>query len=119
MKRIPLKAETPLAFRMLERLAYVFALFVVLAVLGAVFVMTGVIGWGDVESGGTFFQEIFDESSGAMNAVLSTFGSWIAQYLPFAFGAGTLGITGAIVAVVILLAVLDGILGRKLMNRVG
>ena len=117
MSRIPLVHKAPFAFRLLENLAPLFALFVVVAVLLTIFVMSGVIDVRQVSEGQNKIQEFFAGSASVVGSGVSSFSAWLAEYAPFAFGAGSLGITGSIFAVVLTLALLDRVLSRKLVHR--
>ena len=118
MNKIPLVSKSPLAFRMLEKLAPLFALFVVVAILLTAFVLTGVIDVRQVSEGQNQVQEFFAGSASQIGSGVSSFSSWLGEYVPFVFGVANLGITSSIFAVVLTLALLDRIFSRKIVQRI-
>ena len=102
-----------LSFRILEKLAYVFALFFVLALLTAAFIVSGAVDVQRVSEEQTRIQELLTGSASQAGEMIALFSRVLAEYVPFAFGAGSLGMTGTIVAVVMLLALVDRFLVRR------
>ena len=117
MTRILSGGKEPITFRLLTGLAYAFAMLIVLVVLGVVFIATGVL---HVESGAgeqNRFQSVFDAASSTLDAVPAAMTGWITGYVPFIFGTGSLGITTAILVVVMMLFIFDRLVGWKIAGR--
>jgi len=117
MSRVVSGGKEPLTFRLLTGLSYAFAMLIVLVILGVVFVATGVI---DIRSGSgeaNRFQSAFDTASSTLDAIPTAMTAWITEYIPFAFGSGSLGITTAILVVVSMLFVFDRLVGWRIVSR--
>jgi len=116
MSRLTAGQADSLSFKILEKLAYVFALFVVLAVLLAAFIFSGVIDARQVSDGQSRIQEFLSGSTSQMKSQVAAFSNLLAEYAPFVFGVGSLCMAGTIFAVVALLAVLDRFLVRRFVH---
>jgi len=116
MNRISRELNAPLAFKVLEKLAHLFALFIVLAMLLTIVVVTGVVDVQQIGEGQSVVEQFLSGQASAVSGAIAGFSSWLAEYAPFAFGSGSLGITGAILTVVTLLALLDRFLSRRLIH---
>jgi hypothetical protein len=108
LRRLGLNAEKdPLIYRLLERSAQVFALAIVLAVLGAAFVMSGVIDPGGVTADG--WMQVTLETK--LLPALEASAKWIGTYLPVTGGESAIAL--AIVLAVILVGLVDRTVGRR------
>lgn len=110
-------SSSPLLFRLLGSVASLVGLFIVLAVMLGVFLFTGVIEMGQVTEGGTKAQQIFQEAGGVVSAQVGALTALLKEYLPFAFGSGSIGITRVVLLVVSALAVADRVFGRRYIAR--
>jgi len=117
MEKLPLVRKAPVSFRILEKFASLFALFLVLAILATVFVLTGVVDLQQVNQGQTQLEEFLSGPMTTVGSGIAAFSNALAKYVPFAFGSGSIGITWTIVAVVISLALLDRIIVRRIIPK--
>lgn len=117
MARLNVVKKSPLLFRFLENIAYVFGLALVLAIMLTAFVLTGVVDFGEVEEQTGMAGEVMSRSLDLVVGSLAGVGEWMARYVPFATGQGSSGIIVAMVLVIGILAAADRFLGRKFVHR--
>ena len=117
LARLQPGSSSPLLFRLLGSIASLVGLFLVLAVMLGVFLFTGVIEMGPVTEGGTKAQQVFQEAGGVVSAQVGAFTALLKEYLPFAFGTGSIGITLVVLLVVSALAIADRVFGKRYIAR--
>jgi anti-sigma factor RsiW len=117
LSRVLADGKEPLTFRLLTSLAYIFAMLIVLVILGVVFLSTGVLKMQNEGTEANRFQAVFDAASSTLEIIPVIMTKWITEYIPFIFGGGSLGITTAILAVVSMLFVFDRLIGWRIVGR--
>jgi RNA polymerase sigma factor (sigma-70 family) len=100
-----------------EHLGYAVALMLVLGAMMATFFWTGVIGSTPGTESPSRLGVLLQEGGGILAGAASSLGSWVVSIFPFLFGKGTLGISLSAVAILLLLAILDRVAGRYLIER--
>ncbi len=117
LRALHLLPQTSLAFRILEKLAYVFGFVIVLAIMLTVFTATGVIQWGEFSEAhsvaGKAAEELLSAVSGAAGAV----SHFVQTFVPFASSGTGSGIILAAIAAALLIALTDLVLGKRIMQR--
>jgi anti-sigma factor RsiW len=108
------KSGSSFAFRMFERLSYVFGLLIVLGIMVTSFILTGVFDASQVGQTTTVASEFAGHVGDNLLATVNGLTAWLVQYLPFAFGKGSISVAFFGVAVVLMLAAVDRVVGRRL-----
>lgn len=116
LTRLDIVPKSPVLFRVVENLAYVFGMMIVLGVMLAVFVLTGVIDSTQVSNTQTFLNNAGDAVAEQTSHFVTSFASVLQSYLPFIFGNGNLKIAVMGTATVGMLVVLDKFLKRKILR---
>ncbi len=117
MEKVLTVPKSSLAFRFLEKLSYVFGLLIVLGIMIAAFVVTGAFektALGHTKTVATGMAEKVGES---IAVSISGLTAWLVQYLPFAFGKGSMGVAFFAVAVVMMLAAVDKLVGKRVVQK--
>lgn len=110
--------KSPLLFRLLEKSAYMFGLFIVLGIMLAAFVATGVIEMRQITEGGSYVRNLLTTSGGFADKGIGAFSNALKQYLPFAFGKGSMAISVFAMLVVAALAIADKLFGGRIVHRI-
>ena len=106
--------RTPLVFRLLEHAAYVFGLFVVAAIMTTVFVLTGVFTPNDAAAGKGPEAPLLHLLGSGFSDASTRFVGWLNEFLPFAFSHGALWVSAAALIVVLMIAVVDRSITRRM-----
>lgn len=117
MARILGAPKQSLAFRLLEKLSYVFGLLIVLGIMIASFILTGVFDTNQIDQTKSVATGIADKAGEGLASSIGTFTAWLVQYLPFAFGKGSMSVAFFAFAIVLMLAVVDKVVGRRILQR--
>lgn len=112
-----LAPKSPLLFRLLEKGAYLFGLFIVLGAMLTVFVATGLVDTREVSRGEIIFRQVLSDAGGMMSSMMAGLSGLLAQYLPFMFDKGNISIVAAVIVVLGVLALADKVVGRKFVHR--
>jgi anti-sigma factor RsiW len=113
MSRIASVRTNPVGYRLLENAAYVFALALVAAMILTVFILTGALDQQEVTQGQGVAEEIIAGAGTLAGSSIAMFSSLLSEYAPFVFGSGSLAITGSILVILAVLAVLDRVFARR------
>lgn len=103
--------------RVLEIAAAMAAMMLVAGLLLAAFLAGGVLKQNQGTDTHTAVERILNTGGDAIDRGMNEFGTAVARYLSFLFGKDALGISVTALAVLVLLAVVDWVAGRKLMHR--
>lgn len=103
-----------LAFRIVENLAYLFAVLIVTGIMAVVFVFTGVIDSGQVSEGESIVSTYVGGASDWLAQALHGGTAWLERYLPSAAGKNTLVFGIGVLAGLVLL---DRLLHRRFVHR--
>ena len=117
MDRILLAPGSSFAFRVLEKMSYVFGLLIVLSIMIAAFVLTGVLDQSQVEQTKGVASGIADQVGSGVSRAVDGFTALLVQYIPFAFGKGSMGVAFFSVAVIAMLAAIDRVVGRRVLQK--
>lgn len=112
LSRLYIPVRTPLMFRAIGYLGYCFGFAIVLGIMLGVFLFTGVVNSGHIETG----QTIIGELSGKVGSLIVETALLIGIYVP-AFGSGAINISAIVLLVLIMLGITDRFIGRKLSGR--
>lgn len=104
-------------FRVLEQFAYAFAMAIVLGVVAAIFVATGVISAGQVQTTQSAAGEAYQIVAGGMTGFLNTAGAFAVEYFPFITRSGSAGVFSLTMLVVLGLGIIDWRFGKYLRAR--
>lgn len=104
----------PIAFRLVEHLAYIFAVLIVTGIILAVFIATGVIDSGQVSEGQTVASTYFSATGDWLMEGLRNASVWLQHYLP---AKGATNIVMSLIVVLGALALLDRFLHRRFQHR--
>lgn len=113
-----LAPKSPFLFRLLEKGAYLFGLFIVLGVMLTVFVATGLVDTREVSRGEILVRQVLSDAGGTMSSMMAALNGILMQYLPFIFVKGNPGIVAAVIVVLGILALADRVWGRRFVHRV-
>jgi len=117
MDRILAAPKSPLLFRLLEKMSYVFGLFIVLGIMIGAFILSGVFEAPRIEQTKNVATGIVDKAGEGLASSIGAFTSLLVQYIPFAFGKGSMSVAFFAVTIVIMLAFVDRLVGRKVVQR--
>lgn len=117
MDRILLPPKSSFAFRLLEKLPYLFGLLIVLGTMVVAFAVTGVFDTPQFDQTKTVAGGMADRAGEILATAMGTFNSWLVQYVPFAFGKGSMSVAFFAVAIVVMLAAVDKFVGRRLLQK--
>ena len=117
MERALAAPKSPAVFRLLEKLPYAFGLVIVLGIMIASFVATGVFDTTQVDQTRSLATGIVDRVGGGLVSTVNLFTAILVQYLPFAFGKGSMSIAFFVVLIVAMLAGVDRVVGRRVLNN--
>ncbi|MEK7248790.1 MAG: zf-HC2 domain-containing protein [Bacteroidota bacterium] len=116
LTKLHIVPKIPFLFRVVENLAYVFGLMMVLGVMLAAFVLTGVISSEQISQTKSSVGETSGMIADKMNSIIDALTVSLQSYLPFVFGGGSLKIAAMGTFVVGMLALLDRFLKRRLLR---
>lgn len=105
--------KTPLWFRAIEHVAYVFGLMIVLGVMLTAFLITGVVKTEDVTNAQSFFNNASNAFGEQVKFLAAGLTEGAQQYVPFLFAHGSFKIALMGTAVIGMLALLDRVLKRR------
>lgn len=114
MEKILPSARLSLAFRIVENLAYLFAVLIVTGIVAVVFVATGVIDSAQVSEGQGLMSAYASATGTWFSEALRGGAVWLERYLPVRSGANIMLAGAGILAA---LALLDRVVQRKLAHR--
>jgi predicted anti-sigma-YlaC factor YlaD len=117
MERMLAAPKSPFLFRLLEKISYIFGLFIVLGIMIGAFILSGVFEAPQIERTKSVATGMVDKAGEGLASSIGAFTSMLVQYIPFAFGKGSMGVAFFAVAIVIMLAFVDRLLGRKIVQR--
>jgi predicted anti-sigma-YlaC factor YlaD len=117
MDQILIVPKSPFLFRLLEKMSYVFGLLIVLGIMIGAFVLSGVFEAPPIEQTKDIATGIVDKAGEGLASSIGAFTTWLVQYMPFAFGKGSMSMAFFVVAIVIMLAFVDRLLGRRLVEK--
>lgn len=117
MGRILAAPQSSLAFRLVEKLPHLFGLLIVLSIMIVAFVVTDVFDTTQLDQTKTAAGVIAEKIGLGVATAMASFSGLLAQYLPFAFGQGSMTVAFFVVAIVIMLAVVDRLVGRRLLQK--
>jgi anti-sigma factor RsiW len=109
--------KSPFLFRVVEKVAYVFGLFIVVAIMVTAFVVTGVIDMAQVAESQSVTAEMLSKSGEGLAAVFRTFSGWLSKYWSLTLGKGSFGISVFIIIIVFVIAAVDKLLTRRIVHR--
>lgn len=112
-----LTPRSPLLLRLLQNGAYVLSLLIVLGVMVAIFAVTGVIPSAEGAGEGKPGVEILAKLGGALSSAGEQLVRWLGEFFPFTFSRGAFSVSLATVAVLVMLAIVDRGLGKRLAQR--
>ena len=113
MEGILSKGGSSFAFRMFERLSYVFGLLIVLGIMITSFILTGVFDTTHVDETRSVATGIASQFGNDLASSVNGFTAWLIQYLPFAFGKGSVGVAFFAAVVLLMLAAVDRLVGKR------
>lgn len=116
LTRLDIVPKSPVLFRVVENFAYVFGMMLVLGVMLAVFVLTGVVDSSQVSDTQTWLNNVGDGVGEYTSHFVGMFSSLLQSYLPFIFGNGNFKIAIMGTIAVGMLMVLDRFLKRKILR---
>jgi anti-sigma factor RsiW len=117
MSRLGVVRNSPWLFRVLEKSVYVLGLSIVLGIMLAVFIVTGVVEEGEVQQGQTAATEVLSRVTAAGSSAITVASDWLSSFMPFVFGKGSLPTAIFVAAVLALLALVDRVLARRMFGR--
>ena len=117
MDRILVAPKSPFLFRLLEKMSYVFGLLIILAIMIAAFILSGVFEAPQIEQTKSVAAGIVDKAGESLGTSIGTFTIWLVQYIPFAFGKGSMSMAFFAISIVIVLAAVDRLIGRRLIQK--
>jgi len=117
MDRILVAPKSPFLFRLLEKMSYVFGLFIVLGIMIGAFILSGVFETHQMEQTKIVATGIVDKAGESLTTSIGTFTTWLVQYIPFVFGKGSMSMAFFAISIVLMLAFVDRLFGRKVVQR--
>jgi anti-sigma factor RsiW len=117
LQSLRLVPQTSLAFRLLEKIAYLFGFMIVVTVMLTVFTATGVIQWGEISEAHSAAGKAASGLLPAVSAGADAVAHFVQTFLPFAFPKTGGGIVLAAVAAAALIALVDVVLGKRIPQR--
>lgn len=117
MGKLHLAPPSPFGFRILENLAYVFGLLIVLGVMTAVFLWTGVIDTAPLTQTEGAADSFMADAGVRFTAAFESLTRWLTEFFPFAFSKSALGISGFLLIALFLLLIVDRLVGRRYVQR--
>ena len=115
--RLLVAPRPSLLFRLLEKASYVFGLLIVLGLMIAAFVLTGVFKGTEIEQTKSVVNTITATAGDELSAALSAFNGWLVRYIPFAFNKGSISVAFFALVALVTLAAIDRLVGRRVMSR--
>jgi hypothetical protein len=113
MARIQRKPNPSTVDRYLSYIPYVFGLVVVLGAMLGAFAWAGVFEGAGASEGEQRVLEQLSWGAGQVFDGLEAMGRWLMGYLPFAFSQNTMGITVLSGLILVIVAALDRVVGRR------
>jgi anti-sigma factor RsiW len=117
MAKINLSEKPSLVFSFFEKIPYLLGLAVVLAVMVTVFVVTGVMQWGEVSGTGDSTSQALTAIGSGMNHAFASLSVLLSEYFPFLFGNKALAVVVFVMIGLGFLAVADRIYSGRLTHR--
>jgi hypothetical protein len=116
MAKLDLSLPATRAFRFFTWIAYQLGLIVVAGLMAGVFVLTGLIGPEQLETGQSVAGEALGYVDGFLSSGLGLITAWLRSVIPVP-SSGSLGIFCATVVVLLLLLLVDRNLSRRSLQR--
>ena len=117
LSRLHLASKSPLAFRLLEKVAYLFGLFIVLAIMLTAFVVTGAVEISTVAQTQGVLQKSVAAMGESVDEGVKMFTTTLKTYFPFAFGKGAVSIAVFGSLILGLLGLVDRVVVRRFVHR--
>jgi len=117
MDQILVAPKASFAFRLLEKLPYLFGLLIVLSTMIVAFVVTGVFDVTQFDQTRTAAGGIAGRMGESLATAMGSFSAWLVQYVPFAFGKGSMSVAFFTVAIVVMLAAVDRLVGKRVLQK--
>lgn len=117
MDRVLAAPKPWFAFWLLEKLSYLFGLLIVLGIMIASFVLTGVFEQTQIDQTKSVATGIADKAGESLASAIGVFTAWLVQYIPFAFGKGSMSMAFFAISIVLVLAAIDRLVGRRLIHK--
>jgi anti-sigma factor RsiW len=117
MAKLIRKAKPSWAFVLLENAASVLGLLVVLGIMLAVFVWTGIVDSTHVSQSQSVANGILSETWRSVATGLHSSTSWLMSYLSLGQGTGVFGILMFVLVIVGVLAGVDRLVGRRFVHK--
>lgn len=117
MNKLGVVPKSPLIFRAVEKFAYFFGLLIVLGIMLAAFLVTGIVEMRQIQQTESVASGVYSQLTGNVMSAFNAVSQWLVEYLPFVFGKGSLNIVLFVVAVLFALAVADRLIGNKMLGR--
>jgi Putative zinc-finger len=107
------RGGSAVAFRLFEKLSYAFGLLIVLGVMVTSFIVTGAFDGTPVVNTGSVASGVAAHLGHRLSELVNQFTVWLVQYLPFAFGKGSVSVAFFAAMVLLMLAAVDRMVGRR------
>jgi predicted anti-sigma-YlaC factor YlaD len=117
MDRILAVPKSPFLFRLLEKMSYVFGLLIVLGIMIAAFILSGVFEPPQIEQTKSVATGMVDKAGESLATSVGAFTSWLVKFIPFAFGKGSMSMAFFAISIVIMLAAVDRLIGRRMTEK--
>ena len=118
MEKLSLSTGSSLAFRLVENVAYFFGLLLVLGVMAAVFIFTGVLDTEQISQTQGVISKVWLNIGAGGLFVVGDLTDSLQRFFPFIFRTGNVSITFFGGLVVLVLAVVDWFVRRRSVRRV-
>ncbi len=113
LTKLDISPQIPFLFRIVENLAYVFGLFLVLGIMLAAFLVTGVIDAKQVVETQSTASHIGKSLMQQLDAFADGLTVFLQSYMPFMFGSRSMKIAFMSTLIVGMLALFDRVLRRR------
>ena len=110
LRRISPHSET--LVKLIEKIPYLVSLSLVLAVMVSIFIWAGVIEPRTVSTTKSFMQQMYSTGEGWIGDIAARGTALLREYVPFAFGNGSVGMSMLVTVVLGGIAVVDFVVGR-------
>lgn len=90
---------------------------IVLGTMIVAFVVTGVFDITQFDQTRTAAGGIAGKVGESVATAMGSFSAWLVQYIPFAFGKGSISIAFFALAIVVTLAAVDRLVGKRVLQK--
>jgi predicted anti-sigma-YlaC factor YlaD len=104
-------------YKAVEKAAYLFSLLIVLAIMIAAFLVTGVFQSSDFNQTRTVAGAMIEKTGDAIGSTVTGFTAILVEYLPFAFGKGSMNVGLFAIVVIAMIAVVDRLIGKRVLQK--